>query len=163
MVPFQCCARGCQIAYFQTKNPNLGKFWKALQWEMLVYVIATWSIYGHLVYFVALWYILWLFGTFFPVLVSCTKKNLATLVVPRKPTQQLFNWVQTFSSKTKIFNLNLHTHSNLSTKNYNIGFFWMTKISAKKFWSKALNLLIITLAHSTSTFGANFSPRINAV
>jgi hypothetical protein len=27
----------------------------------------------------AIWYILWSFGTFFPVLVFCTKKNLATL------------------------------------------------------------------------------------
>jgi hypothetical protein len=41
--------------------------------------------YGHLVYFTATWYTLWTFGTFYgylvylPVLVSCTKKNLATL------------------------------------------------------------------------------------
>jgi hypothetical protein len=33
----------------------------------------------HLVHFVFIWYILYSFGTFFPVLVSCTKKNLATL------------------------------------------------------------------------------------
>jgi hypothetical protein len=32
------------------------------------------------VYFTAIWYILWLFGTFFPVLVCCTKKHLATLL-----------------------------------------------------------------------------------
>jgi hypothetical protein len=49
---------------FQTKNPNLGKFWKALQWKMLVYVMDIWSIlrslgifYGHLVYLVVIWYI----------------------------------------------------------------------------------------------------------
>jgi hypothetical protein len=35
--------------------------------------------YGPLVYFVTIWYILLLFGTFFPVLVCCTNKNLATL------------------------------------------------------------------------------------
>jgi hypothetical protein len=42
--------------------------------------------YGHFVYFTAKWYILWPFGTlcdhlvyFFPVLVSCTETNLATL------------------------------------------------------------------------------------
>jgi hypothetical protein len=29
---------------------------------------------------VAIWYLLWSFGTFFPVLVSCTKKNLASLM-----------------------------------------------------------------------------------
>jgi hypothetical protein len=27
-----------------------------------------------------IWYILWSFGLFFPVLVFCTKKNLATLL-----------------------------------------------------------------------------------
>jgi hypothetical protein len=27
-----------------------------------------------------IWYILWLFGIFFPVLECCTKKNLATLI-----------------------------------------------------------------------------------
>jgi hypothetical protein len=43
---------------------------------------------GHLVYFTARWYILrpfgifneYILGTFFPVLVCCTTKNLATLV-----------------------------------------------------------------------------------
>jgi hypothetical protein len=30
-------------------------------------------------YFMTIWYILCSFGTFFPVLVPCTKKNLATL------------------------------------------------------------------------------------
>jgi hypothetical protein len=34
---------------------------------------------GHLVYFVAICYILWLFGMVFFVLVCSTKKNLATL------------------------------------------------------------------------------------
>jgi hypothetical protein len=32
-----------------------------------------------LVFFMNIWYFLCLFGTFFPVLVSWTKKNLATL------------------------------------------------------------------------------------
>jgi hypothetical protein len=39
--------------------------------------------YDHLVYFMSigniLWYILWSFGTFIPVLEFCTKKNLATM------------------------------------------------------------------------------------
>jgi hypothetical protein len=59
--------RGCQMAYFQTKNPNLGKFWRGLLWKMLVYFMAFWSNFrrfgihmthyifcifcGHLVYF----------------------------------------------------------------------------------------------------------------
>jgi hypothetical protein len=66
--------------YFQTKNPHLGKFWRALDWKMLIYFIAICNILwtfgkfnGHLVHFVMLWYI-------FPVLVSHTKKNLATLI-----------------------------------------------------------------------------------
>jgi hypothetical protein len=36
--------------------------------------------YGHLGYFMTIWYILCSFGTFVPVLVSWTNKNLATLL-----------------------------------------------------------------------------------
>jgi hypothetical protein len=52
----------------------------------LVYFTATgYILYGYWVYFVAIWYISWLFiGYIFPVLVYCTKKNLATLVAGRK-------------------------------------------------------------------------------
>jgi hypothetical protein len=34
----QCFAlrEGSQVVFFQTKNPNLGKNWRALQWKMLV-------------------------------------------------------------------------------------------------------------------------------
>jgi hypothetical protein len=39
--------------------------------------------YSNLVYFMAIWYIFWLFGIFFPVLVCCSKKNLATLSLTR--------------------------------------------------------------------------------
>jgi hypothetical protein len=28
--------QGCQMVCFQTKNPNLGKFWRVLQWKMFV-------------------------------------------------------------------------------------------------------------------------------
>jgi hypothetical protein len=35
--------KGCQMAYFQTKNPNLGRFWRVLQWKM-VYFTVIWSI-----------------------------------------------------------------------------------------------------------------------
>jgi hypothetical protein len=38
------------------------------------------SILRYLVYFTAIWQILWSFGTFFPVLVCCTKENLAALI-----------------------------------------------------------------------------------
>jgi hypothetical protein len=41
--------QGCQTVCFQTQNPNLGKFWRALEWKMLVYFKVT------LVYFMATW------------------------------------------------------------------------------------------------------------
>jgi hypothetical protein len=52
--------------------------------------------YGHLVYFTTIWYILpidiwyvlWYFGIFSPVLVCCIKINLATLI------QTLLVWTQ---------------------------------------------------------------------
>jgi hypothetical protein len=60
---------GCQMVCFQTKNPNLGKFWQVLHWKMLVYFMDTWSIlrslvifYGHLVWFAVIWYIFSRFG-----------------------------------------------------------------------------------------------------
>jgi hypothetical protein len=50
--------QGCQMAFFQTQNPNLCKFWRVLQWKMLVYFTASWSIlwpFG--IYFMVVWYI----------------------------------------------------------------------------------------------------------
>jgi hypothetical protein len=75
------------MAYFQTKFPTLGKFWRDLQWKMLVYFMAIWSIsrqfHG---YVVAIWFILWLNGTFFPFWYVWTDKNLATMVPTYLPT-----------------------------------------------------------------------------
>jgi hypothetical protein len=37
-----------------TKNPDVGKVWRVLQWKMLVYVLHIWPfglLYGNLVYF----------------------------------------------------------------------------------------------------------------
>jgi hypothetical protein len=72
------------MVYFQTKNPNLGNFWRVLQLMMLVHFMAIRTIllplgifYGHLVHFVVIWNI-------FPVLVYCTKKNLATQALRRR-------------------------------------------------------------------------------
>jgi hypothetical protein len=60
----KCPLQGCQMVYFQTKNSDLGKFWRTLQWMMLVYIMNICSIlqpsnifYGHLVYFLVNWYI----------------------------------------------------------------------------------------------------------
>jgi hypothetical protein len=57
------------MVYFQTKNPNLGKFLRALYWKMLIYFKAIWNIlqtfgifYDHLVHFMYIWYIFSGFG-----------------------------------------------------------------------------------------------------
>jgi hypothetical protein len=47
------------VAYFQTENPDLGKFWRVLQWRMLVYYM-----YCNYNYFTAIWYCLWPSGIF---------------------------------------------------------------------------------------------------
>jgi hypothetical protein len=70
-------SRVARCFFIQTKNPNLGKFWKASDWKMLIY-------------FMAIWNSLRTFGVFFRpsgtfcvhlvLLVSCTMKNLATLI-----------------------------------------------------------------------------------
>jgi hypothetical protein len=56
------------MEYFQTKNPNLGKFCRALRLEMLVYFLAIWSMFTSILRIV--WQrgipILWSFGIFFP-------------------------------------------------------------------------------------------------
>jgi hypothetical protein len=57
---------------FLNRNPNLGKFWRVLQWKMLLYFKAVWYIYCYLVYFTVVWYIS-------SLLVRFTKTNLATL------------------------------------------------------------------------------------
>jgi hypothetical protein len=84
----QCYDQGCQMVCFQTKNTNLGKFWRVFQWKILVY-------------FMAIWYILWPFGHLVispHVLVICTKKNLATLVMI-----QVWFELSVFSVKNAIF------------------------------------------------------------
>jgi hypothetical protein len=69
--------QGCQMIYFQTNNYNLGKFWRALQWKMLVYFMDIWSILLYII-----WYTLWQFGIFYgywfyiiPVLVCCNQEK----------------------------------------------------------------------------------------
>jgi hypothetical protein len=62
------------MVYFQTKNPNLGKFWRALNRKILTYFMATWNIlrtFGmfcdHLENFVLIWYIFFQFGHHFGI------------------------------------------------------------------------------------------------
>jgi hypothetical protein len=47
------------MVYFITKNPNLGKFRRALEWKILVYFN------GHLGYITAIWDILLPFGIYY--------------------------------------------------------------------------------------------------
>jgi hypothetical protein len=66
--------QGCQMVYFQTKNQNSGEFWRVYDGKMLMHILRPIGIfYGHLGYFMTFRYI-------FPILVSWTKKNLATLL-----------------------------------------------------------------------------------
>jgi hypothetical protein len=74
--------QGCQMVCFQTKNPTLVKISRSSDRKIFIYFMAIWNIgwtygifYDHLVHFLFIWYI-------FPVLVSCTKKNPATLQPP---------------------------------------------------------------------------------
>jgi hypothetical protein len=64
-----CCAEPGLPDVFQTKIPNLGKFFRALDWKMLIYFMAVCNIlwtfgkfYEHLVHFVLIWYIFSSFG-----------------------------------------------------------------------------------------------------
>jgi hypothetical protein len=50
------------MVYFHTKNPNLGIFWRAKEWNLLVY-------------FLIIWYSLWSFGIFSPFLVCLDQEK----------------------------------------------------------------------------------------
>jgi hypothetical protein len=65
--------------WFQTKNPNLGKFRRATEWKMSAYFISLRSMLLLLRKFYGDFAILLQFGIFSNVLVYCVKKNLATL------------------------------------------------------------------------------------
>jgi hypothetical protein len=79
-------APGLPDVIFVYKKSQIGYILGALVWKNLVYLLAVCNIlwpfrivYGRLVYFIAIWYIP-LPPTPTPVLVYCTKKNLATLL-----------------------------------------------------------------------------------
>jgi hypothetical protein len=67
-ISFKNCAlvQGCQMAYFQTKNPNLGKFWMVLELKMLIYYVVNGNIFGiFYVSFVIIWHFITRFGMFY--------------------------------------------------------------------------------------------------
>jgi hypothetical protein len=84
---------------FKPKIPILGKlgeFWRVIAMEYLGMFLTILLFYCYWKYFMAIWYILWSFGIFFPILVFCTKKNLATQVIEERQIQFLFS--QRFSA-----------------------------------------------------------------
>jgi hypothetical protein len=90
------------MVYFQTKNPNLGKFCRVLQWMMLVYFMSVSSILQpyavicfHLVYFKVCFFP---FGYFVPrkIWQPCFREQLGKLV-----QRQTESWKCTFDLSTK--------------------------------------------------------------
>jgi hypothetical protein len=64
------CEQGCHIIYIFS-NPK-SQFWRALEWNSLVYSLAIWDIFrpfgiyfGHLEYISAIWNIFWPLGIYF--------------------------------------------------------------------------------------------------
>jgi hypothetical protein len=55
--PTSVGGQGCQMAYFENKNPTLGTLWRDLQLKMLVS-------FSNLVYFSAIWSVFQPFGIF---------------------------------------------------------------------------------------------------
>jgi hypothetical protein len=79
--------------FFQTKNPNLGKFGKALDGKMCIFM-AIWNILQTFGIFYDIWYLLCSFGTFFGF-GFMKHKNLATLFhscSSKEPVQVLLNY-----------------------------------------------------------------------
>jgi hypothetical protein len=73
-----------------TKNHNFGIFFESLGMEIF---------YGRLVYFMTTRCVMCSYGIYFPILVCCAKKNLATLIKTekkhasrRKPGLPGFSW-----------------------------------------------------------------------
>jgi hypothetical protein len=60
--------QGCQMVYFQTKNPNLGQFRRALEWKMLTHFMAIWKILRTFDIFMVIWYIVWYIFSRFGIL-----------------------------------------------------------------------------------------------
>jgi hypothetical protein len=67
------------MVFFQSKIPIWVKFGRACNRRCILWSFGLF--YGQKVYFMDLWYVLWSFGIFSPVLVRCTEKNLATLLL----------------------------------------------------------------------------------
>jgi hypothetical protein len=83
-------SHGCQMVCFQTKNPNLGKFWRVLEWKILVSFMTIWSVLrpleilnGNLVYFVVIWYIFPRFGDLATLLPAVARNHRKVIQLAR--------------------------------------------------------------------------------
>jgi hypothetical protein len=57
--------QGCQVLYFQTKNPNLGIYMRSFEWKILAYFMAIGIFDCYFICFMTSWYILWSIGEYF--------------------------------------------------------------------------------------------------
>jgi hypothetical protein len=79
---------GLPDVIFSNQYSDLGKFWKFLQWKVLVhklYMRPFCLFYGYRGYFVAIWLFLWLFDMSFTRFGMLHQQNLATLPECRQP------------------------------------------------------------------------------
>jgi hypothetical protein len=101
--------QGCQMVCFQTKNPNLGKFWTVLDGKCLHVLWPFGIFYGDLRYFMTIWYILYSFGTFFwyfvPIKIWQPWPYIVCLII-----LSTFRWESLANPPTN------HLHMCLSTK-----------------------------------------------
>jgi hypothetical protein len=49
------------MVYFHTKNPDFGRFWRALKWKILVYFMTFWNILRPFIIIFAVWCMLFVF------------------------------------------------------------------------------------------------------
>jgi hypothetical protein len=112
--------QGCQMVYFQTKNPNLSAFWRALDWKMLIFLRLVGIFYGHLGYLVHFVLICYFFLFWYHV---CTKKNLADPVPKsdgkngRRKTMDCV-WICSRKHDALLQQSNLPKNDTIATKHY---------------------------------------------
>jgi hypothetical protein len=91
MAPLFVKKAGLPDGLFSNQKSQLGYILEGLKLEnvYIIYGHTEYILYGHLGYFTTIWYILCSYGTFFPVLVSCITKNLATLEVCQRSLETM--------------------------------------------------------------------------
>jgi hypothetical protein len=138
--------QGCQMVRFQTKQPNLGKFWRVLQWKMLVYFMETWSILQSFVILMEIWYSSSKFGIFFPLWYFLPRK----IWQPRL-RQRLFTDIFDMSTKTTFASNKPLEYKRSEIPNDDVGRY-KHKIAKqnKSFWS--MKIVVISIWSQSSEF-----------